>query len=200
MRLDRIREVLKTCPVAVQPSGLLEWHGEHNAIGLDGLKAYYICERAMELLGNGALMPINWVGTYGFTRYPGSVVFDQGTTFAVFVQLFQQLIKIGFKIVFVLTGHYGTWQMHELSNAKAFVEKELEEKHMRDVRLVAVREVDLSLGTFPSDHAQRYETSMLWRAGQSWGIDLVDVRGCKLGEERPPWYPVSDEKVPLREP
>ncbi len=200
MRLDRIREILKTCPVAVQPSGLLEWHGEHNAIGLDGLKAYYICERTMELLGDGALMPINWVGTYGFTRYPGSVVFDQDTTFSVFVQLYQQLIKIGFKVVFVLTGHYGYWQMHELNRAKAFVEQELAKKQVNGVRLAALRPPDLSLGLFGGDHAQRYETSMLWRAGQAWGTDLVDVRGCKVGEERPPWYALPDENVPLREP
>ncbi|HME52160.1 MAG TPA: creatininase family protein [Candidatus Lokiarchaeia archaeon] len=107
MRLDAIRGMLDRCPVAIQPAGLLEWHGEHNAIGLDGLKAYNICERAIQLLGDGALFPVNWVGTYGFIRYPGTICYDNFTTFQVFLQLFEQLIKIGFKVIVVLTGHYG---------------------------------------------------------------------------------------------
>ena len=107
MRLARLRQVLQECPVAVIPSGLLEWHGEHNAIGLDGLKGYYICERAMLKLGNGALFPINWVGTYGFIRYPGSVVYDATTTRNVFIQLYREAIKLGFKVIAILTGQIG---------------------------------------------------------------------------------------------
>jgi creatinine amidohydrolase/Fe(II)-dependent formamide hydrolase-like protein len=36
MQLKQIRAVISGCPVAIQATGLMEWHGEHNAIGLDG--------------------------------------------------------------------------------------------------------------------------------------------------------------------
>ena len=57
MRLPKICQVLEECPIAIQPTGLLEWHGEQSPIGLDGMLAHYIGERAMIKIGNGALFP-----------------------------------------------------------------------------------------------------------------------------------------------
>lgn len=199
MAPPKISEVLKSCPVAIQPSGLLEWHGDHNAIGLDGLKGYYICERAITLLGGGALMPVNWIGTYGYIRYPGTVCYDAETTKNVFVQIFRELVKIGFRVVFLLTGHYGQWQVETLDSALEEVRRDFAIKG-ECVKIIGLRPPDLVLHLFRGDHAREWETSMLWATARAWGVDLVDVSGFSLGPEDVPKYPIDDPKVPMREP
>ncbi|MDB6128657.1 MAG: crnA, partial [Verrucomicrobia bacterium] len=44
------------CPVAYVPIGILEWHGFHNPIGLDAIKAERACAYLAERLG-GLVMP-----------------------------------------------------------------------------------------------------------------------------------------------
>ncbi|MFX0100122.1 MAG: creatininase family protein [Candidatus Hodarchaeota archaeon] len=199
MRLDKIASIIEHCPVAIQPSGLLEWHGRHNAIGLDGVKGYYICERAITLLGDGVLMPMNWVGTYGFIRYPGTICYDANTTYMVFLQIYKELMKLGFKVIFVLTGHYGQWQMTHLAKARAEAEDWAKTKGLK-VRLLGMHPPTLVPYIFGGDHAQRYETSMLWRVGEAYGIDLVDVSDTAVGVEHVPMFKIDDEGVPIREP
>lgn len=199
MRLEKIRAILKRCPVAIVPSGLLEWHGEHNAIGLDGLKAYYICERAIQLLGDGVLLPINWIGTYGFIRYPGTICYTNLTTFTVFSEMINELVKLGFKVIFVLTGHYGHYQMKELGRAVKRCSNQARENG-QDVCIAGYKPPDLIPSSFGGDHARQYETSMLMRVGEAWGIDLVDVSGCIEGIEQVEQYKIEDDLIPMREP
>ena len=50
-------------PVAYLPLGILEWHGEHCAVGLDGVKAHELCIRAARR-GGGVCMPVQfWART-----------------------------------------------------------------------------------------------------------------------------------------
>ena len=51
------------CPVAYLPVGTLEWHGVHNPVGLDTLKARALCVRAAEEFG-GVAMPALWWGEH----------------------------------------------------------------------------------------------------------------------------------------
>lgn len=48
-------------PVAFLPLGTIEWHGEHLAVGLDGLKAQKLCDMAAEKSG-GFSFPCLWYG------------------------------------------------------------------------------------------------------------------------------------------
>jgi len=49
------------CPVAYLPAGTLEWHGEHNPLGLDAVKAHRLCCVLADRLG-GLAMPPLWYG------------------------------------------------------------------------------------------------------------------------------------------
>src|SRR5690606_7283502 len=44
-------------PVVFLPLGTVEWHGEHNALGLDSLKAHALCVRAARRAGGGVVHP-----------------------------------------------------------------------------------------------------------------------------------------------
>jgi len=200
MRLARIREVLATCPLAIQPTGLMEWHGEHNPIGMDGLNATYICERAIAKLGAGVLMPTCWIGTYGYATYPGSIVYEQDTAEAVLLQTYRELVKIGFRVVLVLMGHWGTCQQDALRHARDAAAREAKESGL-DVRLLGHRWCDFVTGMeYLSNgyggHGQAGETSVAWRVGEAIGIPMVDIAGFRPGKETIPLYPVGNRRMP----
>nr|MDO8108639.1 creatininase family protein [Candidatus Sigynarchaeota archaeon] len=199
MRPPMISEMLERCPLAIQPTGLLEWHGDQNPIGLDGLVAQYICERAIVKIGRGALMPTNFIGTYGYIRYPGSVVYDEQTVERIFIQQYQELAKLGFKVILILTGHWGAFQEGALQRATDAAKKEFAKKKAQ-VRLFGLRWCDF---LFPKEayggHGQEGETSIAWRVGEAYDIPLVDVSGFKTGNEEPTLYSLPPD-IPRREP
>jgi len=55
-----IRAAREANPLAYLPLGTLEWHGHHNAVGLDGLKAHALCCRFAEALGGLVMPTIFW--------------------------------------------------------------------------------------------------------------------------------------------
>lgn len=53
VRLERLRpreieRAMEICPVLFQPLGTIEWHGLHNIVGLDAVKAHHLCVRAAQ--------------------------------------------------------------------------------------------------------------------------------------------------------
>jgi len=48
------------CPVAYLPIGILEWHGYHNPLGLDGVKAERLAARLAGKFGGLVLPPLYW--------------------------------------------------------------------------------------------------------------------------------------------
>jgi creatinine amidohydrolase/Fe(II)-dependent formamide hydrolase-like protein len=199
MRLAKIREVLATCPLAIQPTGLLEWHGEQNPIGMDGLTSTYISERVITRLGNGVLMPTNWVGTYGYATYPGGVVYEQDTTEAVFLQIYRELLKIGFRAIIILTGHWGQSQQDALYKARDTATQEAKVAGL-NARLMGYRWNDFLIEQMSyGGHAQEGETSMAWKIGEEIGMNLVDLSEFKAGTEHIVKYPVGDRQLPREE-
>ncbi len=46
-----LARAMAEAPICYLPLGVLEWHGEHNAVGLDGIKAHAVCEEAARRSG-----------------------------------------------------------------------------------------------------------------------------------------------------
>ena len=51
LRPSQIVDRRQACPVAYLPVGTIEWHGEHNPVGLDTLKMHALLIRCAEELG-----------------------------------------------------------------------------------------------------------------------------------------------------
>ena len=64
------RAALAALPVVFLPLGTVEWHGEHNALGLDALKAHELCVRAAHCAGGGVVHPPLYGGMGGLDMYP----------------------------------------------------------------------------------------------------------------------------------
>ena len=57
MRPHQVRARRQALDVALLPLGNLEWHGIHNPLGLDAIKAHHVCCRAALKLEGGAVFP-----------------------------------------------------------------------------------------------------------------------------------------------
>ncbi len=57
MRPAHVAACRQRADVAFLPLGAIEWHGMHNPLGVDAIKAHHICCRAAGQLGGGAVFP-----------------------------------------------------------------------------------------------------------------------------------------------
>jgi creatinine amidohydrolase/Fe(II)-dependent formamide hydrolase-like protein len=53
-------EAMREAPNCYLPLGVLEWLGEHSAVGLDAIKAHAVCIRPAEQSGGVVVPPLCW--------------------------------------------------------------------------------------------------------------------------------------------
>lgn len=152
-------EAVHRLPVFIAPTGLLEWHGDHLPLGQDALKIHGIALRVAERLGGGIVLPPQYIGRPGFSRYTGTLTYSEGLVTSLFYELFGQLKKVGARVIALLTGHYGPLQVDCLKRVAACFAQE-----NPDLRVIAMPEYEGSEvdGIVPADHAGKWETSMFW--------------------------------------
>ncbi|HEY0607447.1 MAG TPA: creatininase family protein [Herpetosiphonaceae bacterium] len=179
LRPEQLAEQLAEAPIAYVPWGALEWHSMHLPVGLDGLVAECIAERAVERTG-GVMLPTMYLP---ITTLPHqfSITFRATTVQAVLDDLFAELARVGFRVVMLLSGHYA--QGHELVLMDA-AERAIEQHNL----LVLATPPLALLGEEYLDHAGRWETAQLLATHPS----LVDLRALVRALEQYPAGHVSD--------
>jgi creatinine amidohydrolase len=125
-------EAREKCPVAYIPIGGIEWHGEHNCLGLDTVKAHALAMRCAEV-GGGVAMPALFWGENreshlmeangdpngkiaekmhlphenfrpGYMQQP---VYDQDRAYVeLLFHILRQLESLGFEVIVFIAGHY----------------------------------------------------------------------------------------------
>ncbi len=155
-RPAHIRQAIERAPVAWVPFGALEWHGEHNPLGLDGLKAHELVKRAAARAGGVVFPPVYWgaIHTMGFPftfSFPPRLIKKQTRV------MLEQLYGMGFKVVVMLTGHYPPQQTKMLYKAARRFNNTY-----RDAFALGIPEQALAtdLGYY-GDHAAMWETSLM---------------------------------------
>ena len=109
--IDRARAL---CPTIFQPLGTIEWHGLHNVVGVDAVKAHALCIRAAQK-GGGLVCPALYGGVGGLSE-PHTFILDaENSVYSYFLrpwleQLCREFKRDGFKAIIILTGHYGAAQ------------------------------------------------------------------------------------------
>ncbi|MCK5775158.1 MAG: creatininase family protein [Bacteroidales bacterium] len=112
LRPSQIDEICNITPIAYLPWGALEYHGSHNPIGLDGIKAYGLCTDLAKKTG-GIVLPTvyqaaNLISSYGGVDFPKhSIEFSEKLIRLTCEEYFTQLANQDFKIIVLLTGHAG---------------------------------------------------------------------------------------------
>ena len=156
---------MKAMPLAYVPVGSLEWHGEHLALGNDGVKVEDICRIAARK-GGGIVLPGIFLGVLGMTGwakgYEGTVG-NQGI-FSVEPELLKRVLtaelanldRLGFKGAIVITGHYPQEQVDLLKKVAA------DFRPQRGLKVSGITDRDLARSVgHTGDHAAKWETSIL---------------------------------------
>ena len=177
LRPDQLAGMVKRCPVAFWPLGLIEHHGWHLPVGLDGLKAAHICVRIAERTG-GVVLPTMWWGSGGghgglmWTHYQ-----EEEAAEAILVRTVGQLIAFGFQAILLLAGHY-PWLRILNRHLPA-----LEQEHP-DILFLWGTEMEIGGEVrLPGDHAAREETSYGLALFPQW----VDLEALRPGRDASAW-------------
>ena len=119
-----LAQALAEAPIGYLPLGTLEWHGEHNAVGLDALKAHTLCVEAAWLSGGVVVPPLYWAtdsrenladgryltgGVEHGERYhvPGNMFWLRPEIFAeLLLDIYEAMRRRGFRVIVVVSGHW----------------------------------------------------------------------------------------------
>jgi creatinine amidohydrolase/Fe(II)-dependent formamide hydrolase-like protein len=167
-------EALAKAPICYLPLGTLEWHGEHNAVGLDTLKAQALCLRAAQLSGGIVVPPFYWSsdsredlpeggyltgGIEHGERYhvPGSMFWIRPETFQnLLLDMFEAMWRRGFRAIVVISGHWSENLPVIRLSGEQFLAQHPE------TGWLLLTDQELATGFhYPAEHAAGGETSLL---------------------------------------
>lgn len=156
MTPDEFQAMMLARPIIYIPCGLIEWHGRHLPLGLDGLKIYQIILACVERTG-GVVLPPNWIGAPGFGAFCGTLTYPSAFVKETLKLMLGQCAKLGARVIALTTGHYGTAQVDTVKAAAA----EFMAEHPEVYVLARPEYENVTVdGETPADHAGRWETSM----------------------------------------
>jgi len=154
---DEFLAAVKRAPVFILPTGLMEWHGDHLPLGQDAMKAHGLCLTIASELGYGIVLPANYIGRPGYSTYTGTMTYSEALLTLLLTEELGQIEKLGGRVVYILTGHYGPCQVDVVKKvAHTF---NLEHPSMRVIAAPEYEDV-LVDGVTPADHAGKWETAM----------------------------------------
>ncbi len=156
LRPGQIEAIRKDASVAYIPWGALEWHSYHAPVGLDGIKAYGLCAALAKETG-GVVLPAVYVGTDTIKPFKGfkhTIEHDSNTVTTLCSEYLAQLADEGFRVIILITGHYGEGQVNAIRKAVAQISAA-----NPDVGIWAFPDSEPLEGSFPANHAARGETS-----------------------------------------
>jgi|GEM_PF-497060 len=157
MTPGEFRAAVARRPVFILTTGILEWHADHLPLGTDALKMRGIAEHLAEA-AEAILLPQNWFGVVGYDEMLGTITFSKDLVKRILTEYYENLEKMGAKLVVMLTGHYGPYQVETIREAAA------ECRSRSGMRIIAQPEyegVDFSGFPCEPDHADKYETSLM---------------------------------------
>ncbi len=190
---DELEAAFAECPLVYFPYGLCEPHGPHNAVGLDGLKAYGIACAAARQIG-GIVAPLDMWHIHelsGYAPWAHQHVGQAPRTWLTSLPPWQHFKNVcyhvrtadvhGFHAAIFLTGHYGpNWQ--DLRTLLELIQPYV------GTRLYGLPDFEANVPGFDDDnksggdHAGKIETSLLWALNP----ECVDLSRLPTAPAPPP--------------
>jgi creatinine amidohydrolase len=178
LRPEQVRAQIELCPLAYLPLGLVEWHGPHLPLGMDGLNAAEVARQSADLTG-GLIFPTFYLGTererpaemlewlgLPADRYVVGMDFPHNSLPSlyayeeIFALLVREQIRLaqvwGFKLLVIVSGHAAENQLTVLERLAA----EFNAGQALQV-LAALPFVRNSSGVMEVGHASKVETSLM---------------------------------------
>jgi creatinine amidohydrolase len=182
LRPKELEEAQASCPTIFQPLGTIEWHGVHNVVGVDALKAHALCIWAAQK-GGGLVAPALYGGVGGVNQPHTFIMDPENNIFSRLLrpwleQLCREMARDGFRAIIILTGHYGAAQQIVVRETAVRMSRALAIPVLGTPEYLLALDVD-----YTGDHAAWGETSLM----MCLYPDTVDL--SRLDE--PPYQGVS---------
>ena len=158
VRLERMRpeqiEAAKARRAAVYvPFGSLEWHGRHNPVGLDAIKAHEQLV-GLALRAGGVVYPAVFFGSGGgHLDWPSSFMVSAEPMIQLVSELLRGFERDGYRQVILLSGHY--------PNRPVYLDQALAAYRAGEGRMRGLAIIENEIPGVPGDHAALHETSFM---------------------------------------
>ena len=111
VRLERMRpeavEAAKVArPVIYVPFGSIEWHGYHNPVGLDAIKAHEQLVGLASRVGGVVYPPVFFGSGGGHAAWPSSFMVSAEPMTRIVIELLQDFERDGYRRAILISGHY----------------------------------------------------------------------------------------------
>lgn len=160
LRPRELKEAQAACPTIFQPLGTIEWHGVHNVVGVDSMKAHALCVRAAQK-GGGLVAPTLYGGVGGVNQPHTFVMDPENNVFSRLLrpwleQLCREMARDEFRAIIILTGHYGAAQQIVVRETAVRMSRAL------GIPVLGTPEYMLALDVdYTGDHGAWGETSLM---------------------------------------
>ncbi|MBV7329307.1 creatininase family protein [Chloroflexi bacterium TSY] len=158
VRLERMRPAQIDAakarrPAIYLPFGALEWHGYHNPVGLDALKAHEQLVGLALRAGGIVYPPIYFGAGGGHFHWPHSYMVSPDPMTQIVTGLLQRFEQDGYTHAILISGHYPNRSQYLDAGVAAY------RQAGGTMRLLAL--VENQVPEIDGDHAAKYETSSM---------------------------------------
>ncbi|MCJ8331265.1 MAG: creatininase family protein [Lentisphaeria bacterium] len=187
-----IDAALDSNPSIYVPFGSIEWHGLHNTVGLDSVKAHEQLI-GLALKAGGVVYPSVFFGSGGRHKpFPHTYMVDKDPMVSMVFQLLEGFDRNGYKNVILLSGHY--------PNRGEYLEEAIERYRDGGGEMRIMTRVECEIDGVGGDHAAKYETSsMMFLHPECVDMSRIDFEPKDDGgpEERIDYMPPEYKDHPL---
>jgi creatinine amidohydrolase len=153
MRPEEIAAARERCPAIYVPFGSIEWHGYHNVVGLDTLKAHEQLVGLAAQAGGVVYPPVFFGAGGGHTDWPASFMVDSAPMARIVTALLQGFERDGYRKVILLSGHY--------PNRHEFLDPAIDAYRDAGGTMQVLALVENQAPGVGGDHAAKFETSYM---------------------------------------
>jgi len=153
LRPAQVEAAKRRQPAIYVPCGALEWHGRHNAVGLDGLKAH---EQLVGLAvrSGGVVYPPLYLGSGGgHIGWPSTHMVDWQPMRQILAELLHGFERDGYRKCILLSGHY--------PNRGAYLAAAAENYRQAGGMMRVLALIENQVPDVGGDHAAKFETSTM---------------------------------------
>ena len=197
LRPDQIVAARNACPVAYLPIGTIEWHGEHNPVGLDTMKMHGLCLRCAQQSGGLVFPPLYYgenreqalmeanaadrdqiaakMGLPATNFAPGYMYQspDQQNTNShhLLIHIMHEIQSLGFRVLALGAGHY---PLLDHARAAASIFHQVQPRGEDKLLVWPFTGYELVRDRFSpaGDHAGKWETSLMMALDPQGNTDL----------------------------
>ncbi|MCL2499147.1 MAG: creatininase family protein [Defluviitaleaceae bacterium] len=203
LRPSQLKKAVENNIPLIMAAGCVEYHGPHLPIGTDYLIAESIVKRVEKLIPENCVVALplpfsptmNWAGSVE----EGDVDFSPEVLYMYAREIFSQMVKMGFKRIYILQHHQGAEGLPSLCLKKAASEvtrdvvkqwghswgkKEIKELPNHNIfNLIQIAHADSYIdyakttGPMPIGHGGKGETQLIMTEyPQTVDLDALDIR------------------------